>query len=159
MSKLNQKEAVFQAICSVLTDKGISVGETDIGPVMTREFRAQVNTVLFEGFRAGEIELDREFTDPELKAYVSGLQSNWIRKDKRLNGGVQYAAKNPGSRAGQGDAQLKALRALQKTQTDPAKIAEIQTYITKRMAELKPAATVSVNVDDLPEALRAKYGC
>jgi hypothetical protein len=112
-----------------------------------------VNLILFQGFRDGSIQLEREFNDTELKAYVSGLQSNWLRKDKRLNGGVKYEAKNPGSRAGSGDAQLRALRALLNTKVDGAQRAEIQRYIDKRVAELKPA-TVTINVADVPEALR-----
>jgi len=41
--------------------------------------------------------------DAKLRSYCSGLQSNWLRKDTRLNGGVKYVAKNPGSRAGSTD--------------------------------------------------------
>lgn len=155
MSKQTQKEAVFHAVTHV-------VGSVpDSSPVeLTREQRAQVNMILFEGFRSGTIELDREYSDTELKAYVSGLQSNWLRKDKRLNGGVAYVPKNPGSRVGGGDAQLKALRTLQKMQTDPAKILEIQSFIDKRLAEIKPASTkeVTVNVADLPAELAASLG-
>lgn len=156
MSKVNQKEAVFNALVHVM-----GAEFPDSGPVTpTKEQRAQVNLILFQGFRAGEIELDREFTDTELKAYVSGLQSNWLRKDKRLNGGIVYVAKNPGSRAGVGDSKLKALRALLKTQVDPTKINEINQYIDRRMAEISAtkAKTVEVNVDDLPAELRAKLG-
>lgn len=155
MSKQSQKEAVFHAVTHV-------VGSVpDSSPVeLTREQRAQVNMILFEGFRSGTIELDREYTDTELKAYVSGLQSNWLRKDKRLNGGVAYVPKNPGSRVGGGDAQLKALRTLQKMQTDPAKILEIQSFIDKRLAEIKPASVkeATVNVADLPAELAASLG-
>ena len=156
MSKTSQKEAVYNAVTHVLGTEF-----PDSGPVTpTKEQRAQVNLILFQGFRAGEIELDREFTDTELKAYVSGLQSNWLRKDKRLNGNIAYVAKNPGSRAGVGDPQLKALRALLKTQVDPNKIKEIHEYIERRTAEISAtkAKTVEVNVDDLPAELRAKLG-
>ena len=127
---------------------------------MTKERRSQVNSILFEGFRSGKISLDREFTDAELKAYVSGLQSNWLRKDTRLNGGVQYVPKNPGSRMGSGDAQLKALKALLKIKDEPSEVAEIQQFIAKREAELRSAKakSVTVNVDDLPAELRAKLG-
>jgi hypothetical protein len=159
--KTNQKEAVFHAITSVLTESSVDFSEgLDVATVMTRELRAQVNEILFNGFRNGGIELDREFNDTELKGYVSGLQSNWIRKDKRLNGGVAYMPKNPGSRAGSGDSQLKALRALLKTQVDPVKIDEIMTYINKRTAEIgaAKAKTVEVNFSDLPADLQAKYG-
>ena len=157
--KITQKEAVFNAITGVLNEHDIKM-EGDIGKVMSRELRAEVNTILFCGFREGKIELDREYTDAELKAYVSGLQSNWLRKDSRLNGGIGYVPKNPGSRAGQGDPQLKALRALLKTQVDADKITEIQQYIDKRLTEIgaTKSKTVTVNVDDLPADLRSKLG-
>ena len=157
---MKQKDAVYNAIMTVLTESGVTYEGGDVAPFMTKERRAQVNAILFQGFRSGSIDLDREFNDTELKAYVSGLQSNWIRKDKRLNGGVQYVAKNPGSRTGVGDPQLKALRALLKTQVDPNKIKEIHEYIERRTAEINAtkAKTVEVNVDDLPIELRAKLG-
>ena len=147
MTKMTQKEAVFQAILNVC-------GTQDGAYAPTKEERAQVNQILFEGFRAGKIELDREYDDSGLKAYVSGLQSNWLRKDKRLNGGVQYVAKNPGSRAGSTDPQVKAMRALLQTKTDPSERAEIQSFIDKRVAEIKPAKTVTINVADLPPELQ-----
>ena len=147
MTKMTQKEAVFSAITNVC-------GAQDGAYTPTKEQRASVNQVLFEGFRSGSIELDREYSDSELKAYVSGLQSNWLRKDKRLNGGTQYVAKNPGSRAGSTDAQVKAMRALLATKSDPSERAEIQSFIDKRVAEIKPAKTVTINVADLPESLR-----
>ena len=154
--KTNQKEAVYNAIRSVLAENNISFEDgSDVSTYMTREYRAVVNQILFEGFRAGNIELDREFTDTELKSYVSGLQSNWIRKDKRLNGNTQYVAKNPGSRAGAGDAQLKAMRALLATLSDAGDRAEVETAIAQRVAEIdasKPKA--QVDVSKLPDALK-----
>jgi hypothetical protein len=131
MTKTNQKEAVYNAVINV-------VGEQDGAYTPTKEQRAQVNQILFTGFREDAIELDREFTDTELKGYVSGLQSNWLRKDGRLNGGVKYQAKNPGSRAGSGDPQIKAMRILLAGQTDPQARTEIQAFINKRQAEVKP---------------------
>lgn len=161
MSKLNQKDAVFNAVSQVLSENGVRVEEgQDVRPHMSKEFRAQVNSILFEGFRAGTIELNGEKTDSELKTYVSGLQSNWLNKDKRLNGGIKYVAKNPGSRAGIQDPQIKALRALMSTKTDEDERAEIQSYIDDRLAVLgaeKATKKVTINFDDLPEELQAKY--
>ena len=149
---MNQKEAVYQAVISVTGYNG----EGACSP--TREQRAQVNMILFEGFRNGKIQLDREFTDTELKSYVSGLQSNWLRKDTRLNGGVQYQPKNPGSRAGSGDAQLKALKALLSVTSDPADRAEIQGYIDARVAELTKVSAPTIDFSKLPPELAAKFG-
>jgi hypothetical protein len=160
MSKLSQKEAVYSAVTSVLGENNISVSEgTDVSTLMTRELRSQVNQILFESFRSGTVQLDREFSDTDLKAYVSGLQSNWLRKDKRLNGNVAYAAKNPGSRVGSSDPSLKAMRALLSTLTTDAEKAEVQGYIDTKVAEIqatKAIKKVSIDINALPAELRSK---
>lgn len=151
MTKMSQKEAVFQAVKNVC-------GEQEVY-TPSKEQRAQVNAILFEGFRSGSIELDREFTDSDLKGYVSGLQSNWLRKDKRLNGNVSYVAKNPGSRAGSGDASLKAMRALLSTLTTESDKAEVQSHIDSRIAEINASKkkTTPVDFSALPADLAAKF--
>lgn len=157
MSKMSQKEAVYSAVTSVLSENNISVAEgTDVSTVMTRELRSQVNQVLFEGFRSGSVELDREFSDSDLKAYVSGLQSNWLRKDKRLNGGAKYSAKNPGSRIGSSDPQLKAMRALLTTLSTESEKTEVQGYIDNRISEINATKVKKVSIDTsaLPAALQ-----
>lgn len=152
MSKLSQKEAVFGAVCSVTGHQG--EGAVSI----TKEQRAQVNAILFEGFKSGKIELDREYSDSDLKAYVSGLQSNWLRKDKRLNGGVTYVAKNPGSRQGTTDPSIKAMMALRSTLTEPSEIAEVDAHINARKAELQSAKQAkTVDFSALPADLAAKF--
>jgi hypothetical protein len=152
MSKQSQKEAVYSAVINVT---GFT-GEGVCNP--TKEQRAMICNILVEGFKAGRIQLDKEFSDSELKAYVSGLLSNWLRKDKRLNGGTQYVAKNPGSRAGSTDPQIKAMRALLSTLTDPDERAEVQRYIDARLSELN-AQKVKTVVDfsALPKELAEKF--
>jgi hypothetical protein len=143
MSKSTQKEAVFAAVTNVCTQND------DGSYAPSKEQRAQVNMILFEGFRSETIELDKSYDDSGLKAYVSGLQSNWLRKDKRLNGNVQYVAKNPGSRTGSTDPQIKAMRLLLSTKSDPAERAEIQSFIDKRVAEVKPAKSTELTAEQI----------
>jgi hypothetical protein len=157
MGKQTQKEAVYSAVTSVLNEAGVSVNEGDnFANSLNRELRAQVTTILVEGFQSGSIALEKSFdNESDLRTYCSGLTSNWLRKDKRLNGGVAYVAKNPGSRVGSSDPQIKAMRVLLSTQEDPAKRAEIQAFIDKRVAELKPSkqtATLSAEQIALLEA-------
>lgn len=160
MSKQTQKEAVFQAVSNVLSENGIEITEgMNVNGVITRELRSQVNSVLFEGFKSGTIELDKQFSDSDLKGYISGLQSNWLRKDKRLNGGFSYVAKNPGSRTGSSDPQLKAMRTLLSTvQTEEDK-AEIQSHIDARLKEIQASKVKEVKIDysALPADLQAKF--
>jgi hypothetical protein len=146
-TKQTQREAVYSAVVGVLNEAGIPV-EGNVSTHMTRELRSQVNNILVEGFRNGTIALDKTFSDAELRSYASGLQSNWLRKDKRLNGGVAYVAKNPGSRAGSGDDQLKAMRALLGTLTTESDRTEVQAAIDARVTEIKASrATAKKPVD------------
>jgi hypothetical protein len=155
---MSQKEAVFNAVSSVLSEAGITVNEgSDFSTPLTRELRAQVTNILVEGFNSGTISLDKNFTtEAELRTYCSGLTSNWLRKDSRLNGGVKYVAKNPGSRVGSSDATLKAMRALLSSKSDPAERSEIQSFIDARVAEVKASRkpTKEINVADLPAELQ-----
>ena len=160
MVKQSQKEAVYSAVMSVLGEQGVSVTEgSDISSLMSRELRSQVSEILVEGFKNGSIELNKTFSDSELRTYVSGLQSNWLKKDKRLNGGTQYVAKNPGSRAGSSDPQLKALRSLLSALTDETERLEVQSHIDARSAELAAQkVTKSIDRSAIPAELLTKLG-
>lgn len=164
MSQMKQVDAVHAAITQVLSNAGISFEDgQNVAPLMTAELTAQVNQILFEGFKSGNITLKKEKTENEIKKYIPGLQTNWINKDPRLNGGTHYITKNPGSRAGSTDPQVKALRQLlAKVETEEEK-AEIQGYLNDRLSEIqasKPAKAkkaVQIDYSSLPAELVAKY--
>ena len=157
---LSQREAVYAAIISVFSDTEIDFEDgQDATPLLTKDMRSAVQAILVEGFKGGTVEFEptpanqeKLKTDSKLKSYVSGLVSNWLRKDKRLNGNVTYVAKNPGSRAGSGDETLKTMRALYKTYAaDPIKAKAIQFQIDKRLAEIaaNKATTISVTPEQI----------
>jgi len=137
MSKINQKQAVRNAIFAVLEESGISFelnGSESIGTVMNSDYKASARNILYAGFKSGEIEYKESFqvkvdNDTELKKYVSGLLNNWMRKDKELNAGVVHKAKNPGSRVGSTDSQVKEMRKLLKVTTDASTKAVIQQQL------------------------------
>ena len=143
---MTQKEGVYQAIKSV-TD--FTDGEKI---ELTREQKSEVRGILIDKFENGEIELKNEQDD--IKKYVNGLLNNWLRKDKRLNGNTVYKAKNPGSRTGNTDAQVKNLRLLKKTTNDPTAIAEIDEAIAARLAEIKPEVKVEIDATAIPTHLQ-----
>jgi hypothetical protein len=155
----NQKTATYNAITKVLADNGISFEDgMNAAEVMTKEMKSSVYQILIGGFNGGEIELDASFDRAKLGPYVSGLVSNWLRKDKRLNGNVVFAHKKPGSRVGSGDAQVKTLRELKKITTEASDIQKIEEAISKRLGEIKPAKKVEIDVSLLPENLRHLIG-
>lgn len=160
-NKITQKDAVYNAVVSVLNNAGVQVAEgTNYASVLTREHRASITNILFQGFKNDSIQLDKTFSDDkELRTYCSGLISNWVRKDPRLNGGTKHEAKNPGSRVGSTDPQLKALRQLLKVQTEPERVAEIQQYIDQRIEALNLNKKKQIDIDynALPDELKAKF--
>ena len=94
-----QREAVFKAVVAALRAHAIHFEGTDVKKVLKPEIRAEVNLVLCKGFTTGKIALKptksnkaKLADESALRAYVSGLVSNWVAKDERLNGKAKKSA-------------------------------------------------------------------
>jgi hypothetical protein len=169
--KTSQRDAVYNAVTGVFADQGVVYEDgMNIESMFTKDMRESVHQILCEGFRGGTIHLEdtpanaeKLASESKLNGYVSGLISNWVRKDKRFNGGVTYVAKNPGSRAGQGDEQLTTLRKLKKQFAGTPKEGEIQRFIDARVEVLRSEKTKSAEltveqIEAIPADLREKLG-
>jgi hypothetical protein len=163
MSKLNQKNAVMNTIIAVLAARGINYelgGSKPVSEFLTDADKETVRNTLFSMFRKEEIELSAEAAakyteDSKLKGYVSSLVNNWVRKGEDFNGGAKYAAKNPGSRQGQGDQEVREMKKLLGLTSDAAIKAQIQSEIDRRLGEIKATkTTVTIDSSKLPESLR-----
>ena len=164
----NQREAVYQATKSILIENNIPHEDgQDVDGIVSKEMRATIIAIVCSGFQTGDVEMSAEgkikYEDPKkLKGYVSGLVSNWFRKDTRLNGGEKYSAKNPGSRTGAGDEQLKVLKTLRAAKADDDEaVAAIDAAIEARKLELTPTKSVTLSADQInliPAELRSKLG-
>ena len=165
---MNQREAVYTITHSILKEHGVTFEDGDnISSVMTDEYRKQIIEAIVTSFQSGKIDFKDTQANQEklgdvskLRSYTSGLVSNWFRKDPRFNGNVKYEAKNPGSRAGQGDAQMKNLRLLKKQYEGTDKVKDIDAAIADRTAELRAAKAKKVEVDytAIPEELKEALG-
>lgn len=166
MKQMSQKEATVSVLLSVLTDRGVDYelnGPTPISEVLTDGDKAKTRETLFAMFREGLVTYKPEFEpkvqdDSELKKYISGLVNNWIRKHKGFNSGQVYVAKNPGSRAGASDEQLRELKKLSAQYSgNPEAQAEIAKAIADRKAEIEAEKMKSIEIDasKLPEHLRS----
>jgi hypothetical protein len=169
MGKMKQSDAVTAAVVSVCADAGVEfeVGTTVADDVVTDTMRKSISEILCEGFRAGAIELsdtpsnrDKLASPPKLNQYVSGLISNWFRKGPDLNGSTKYQPKNPGSRAGQSDPQLKALMLLATKFKGTDKEAELFRHIQLRKEQIAAtkAKTVTIDLSALSPELIAQLG-
>lgn len=147
---MKQGEAVFQAVSAVFGEINGALPETG---KWTSEQKNAVYAAMLTSFKAGQWTKTSGGTDDAaVQKYIPGLVNNWVRKDKRLNGGIKYETKNPGSRTGTTDESVKAMKQLLAVTVDPAVKQQIQAAIDARLEELKPKA--KINVEALPEALR-----
>lgn len=154
---MKQKDAVYNATTSVLSDNGVHFEDgMNVSELLNKDLRASIHSIVTEGFTQGNIEFSdtpanhEKMSDPaKLSGYVSGLISNWFRKDTRLNGDVKYTPKNPGSRVGSTDPELKALRQLAKKfqGVDTEKFDKIQSKITSKVAAIQAARAQKVSID------------
>jgi hypothetical protein len=158
MSKFNQKNGVFAAIEAVLSEAGKGIdGKVEL----TKDERHAVVQMVTTGLFAGEIEMKDEArakydTEEKMRGYAGGLVNNWLRKDDRLNGGVDYVPKNPGSRLGSGDAVVKELKKLRSTLTDASEIQAVEAEIEKRMQAIQAEKAKKVEINDalIPDDLK-----
>lgn len=159
---LSQKEAVFNAITGFFADNGIDF-EPGQKVELTKEQRASITEIVTSGIEEGEVAFSdsaraKYNTADKIKSYVSSMVGNWLTKDTRLNGGDKYTPKEPGSRRGQGDAELKELKKLFKKVSltgNEEHIAAVQDAIDARMAVLTTAKTKDVEIDAslIPDSL------
>jgi len=164
---INQKSAVYVAVCNVLAERGIGFDDgMNAKELLGTDGVKQVKEIVCLGLIQGEVEMTTDsrvkYSTPEaMKEYTSGLVSNHLRKDTRLNGGEKYVPANPGSRTGSSDEVIKELKKLRAVQADNADaVAMIDEAIAARTAELalEKAKTVEIDVSKLPESLKHLVG-
>lgn len=157
---MKQNDAVFSAVCNVR-------GEESFGEAvkLSKEETSAVVESVTDGIESGEVDFSdsakAKYSDrASIRKYVIGMVNNHLRKDKRLNGGSVYVAKNPGSRSGSGDPVLKSLKALLSLTENDEQKASVQSEIDARLASLNKAKmkVVEINWDLIPEHLRSLAG-
>ena len=160
-----QKESVFDAVQTVLEEKGISYKEgMDISEAIkpNSDERKQVIALIVADFKAGNVGLKTEYdTDKKLTSYVNGLVSNWFRKDIRINGGAKHAIQNPGSRAGVSNEVIKNLRKMLKAvEGNTESTTKVQTVLDAEIVKHKATnqKKIEVNLELIPEELRCLLG-
>ena len=134
---MSQKEVVFKYVSEI--------ADTSEKVELTTSQKKEITQLIAEDLYANkDSELSKEAQDkyPTVealaKSYVPGLLNNWLRKDTRLNGGAKYETKNPGSRAGMGDPQIREMNKLLKQfKTDPSNYADKITILEEAIESRK----------------------
>lgn len=155
---MKQREAVYQATLNVM-------GEQDGKYEPTKDERASIIDIVTQGIMSGDVDFSESAhtkypTEEKVRGYVSGMVSNWLRKDENLNGGVKYQPKNPGSRAGSGDPEVKNLKLLIKSgRLDDKQTAIAQARIDERVAQIRAEKSkVEIDFDAIPSDLLETLG-
>lgn len=148
---MKQKDAVYQAVTETM-------GNVDGAYKPTKEQRLEMITLLATGINNGEIDYTLDRADMvSVRTYSSGLLSNWLKKDTRLNGGAKYEAKNPGSRKGGTDPMIRELRKVKAQYTklgETDKVTIVEQAISKRLAEITIVKVSEPDVSKLPEDIQ-----
>jgi len=152
---MNQKESVYSATIAVAQEDNISFSSaTEIQKASKDKIVDLVTQSIIGGETEFSVEAHAKHTTvADVRKYVVGLVNNWFRKDTRLNGGTKYVAKNPGSRTGIADPQIKELKKL--LDLHPEAATDINAAINARQAEINATKVqVTVNLDLIPASLR-----
>jgi hypothetical protein len=159
MAKYSQKEVVYATISAFMQENS---RQFDDGAKidLSSEDRKTIVTMIVAAIDAGEMEFSPEAlakhdTPEKVRNYSTGLLSNWLRKDSRLNGGAKHSIKNPGSRIGQDDDLIKSLKSLKKHLTSHAEIAAVEAEILLRAEQLRleKQKSITINKDKIPAHL------
>jgi hypothetical protein len=166
---MSQKDVVYKAIKTI---HNFNDGDKVI---LAPEERAEVNDIIAKELHENRLtEFSKEAsekydTEEKIrKQYANGLLNNYLRKDKRLNGGVKYEIKNPGSRISNPEIRemTKLLKEFERI-GDEDNMALLEEAIETKKKELAAAKakTLKINidllpqdiVDNLPEEILARY--
>lgn len=164
---MKQSEAVFKATMSVLEESGKSFepGHDNIKDIISPEEQKQVVEMVTSWIESGDCAFSDSAqakypTTDDKRGYVRGMVNNWYRKGQDLNGGVVYKPKNPGSRVGSQDEEVKNLKLLLKSgQLDAEGEAMVQARIDQRIKEIQAERNqVDIDYDALDPELIASLG-
>ena len=155
---ISQKEGVYNAVQAFCQENGKQF-EDGMKFTFSKDERATIIGMLVSATEAGELEVKSSKAQSNLKKYWDGTLSNWLRKDLRLNGNVPHQIKNPGSRAGAGDPELKELKKLLTKVTNEGNEEHVEA-VTQAIEARKAAIAatkvkpVEINAELIPESLQ-----
>jgi len=132
---MTQRESVIKYTKQVLGEF-----EGDVKLLASKENQQAVADLVTDSIMSGETLIKNAKSDrAELRRYVVGLVNDSWRKDIRLNGGIKYECKAPGTRAGSADPVVRELKKMLATTVDAEAAAAVKAEIEARIqASAKP---------------------
>lgn len=165
---MKQKEAVLAAVMSVFAENQVEFIQKHSAAksMLSDGMYSSVVDIVTEGIKSGHVSFsdaahEKYHSDDLKRDYVKSMVNNWLKKDERLNGGVEYKPKNPGSRTGVTDPEIKNLKLLLKSGKLKTKEAEdkVKERIEAKKAELRASKeNVEVDLSAIDPALLEELG-
>lgn len=155
INKISQKQAVIDATRKIMGsayNSTVAVTET-----LTKNDINGIKSMVYDGIVSGDVIFNKEFSETEVKKYVSGMVSNHFRKAKELNGGASYKPKVVGTRIVK-DPKLNDLNTLlSNTKPGTEEHVKVMEAVTARKSEIavKKNNTYDIDVTVLPDDLKA----
>jgi hypothetical protein len=135
----SQKQVVHNAIIAFLQENGLSLNDNKVE--LTHNDRKTIVTMIMAAIDSGDMHLSvaaraKHDTPKKIRNYSTGLLSNWLRKDHRINGGLKHKINNPGSKANQDDEVIKSLKSIRKLLSNHKEILAVDAEISLRIKQL-----------------------
>lgn len=151
---MDQKTLVFNSISAV---HPVAEGEVvQLSPAERKDvvdsLVAQITadpTVISENKRAKIME-----TSQSLRMYCTGLVSNWLRRDPRLNGGVKDVPKTTGTSRTKNPTLKNLNNLLKQVQGRPEAEEQVKAEIEKEKAKAAAEKMMAIDASVVPEHLR-----
>ena len=149
---IEQKKAVYNAVVSLYRDNNRHFEDGNTVKLSTDE-RKTIIHIVSQGLQSGSILISetakkRYDTPKKMHNYATGLVSDRLRKDKRLNGDTKYEIQKQGSRAGAGDAVIKELREYKRRHcTTLEQRSEVDVAIENRLNEIRTEKLENTNIN------------
>lgn len=155
---MNQKDGTHQVVSAVLKESGTPI-DPKTPVTLSPEERAKCIERLSTMFSQKQISCTQSYEPKRLKTYCGGLLSNWLKKDRRLNGDVEFQLQNPGSRADNSSPEIVEMRKLKKQVKGTDNEAKVQKILDEMVTNHRQAKKKQdINLDLIPAELQDLVG-
>jgi hypothetical protein len=156
---MKQVDFVIKAVTSYCADKGIAFELNGPKVEFTDSQRNDITELLFASYQSGDLEIKSEKSQTNAKTYLKSMLGNHLRKDKRLNGDVNYADIKKEGKKRITDEKLRELQKLFKMVSaggDAEVIKQVKAELDARQAivDAAKAKKEEIKAEHIPESLR-----
>ena len=156
---MKQVDVVINVITSYCSENSINFELSGTKVEFTDTQKNAMTELLIASYQAGDLTITSEKAAAAPKSYLKSMLNNHIRKDKRLNGNVDYKDIKGEGTARVTDPQLKELKKLYAAVllgNDSEVQESVKVELDLRQAEVdaKKSKVTAIDASHIPESLR-----